>query len=122
MGTRFGGISLEIGRTHLCIADGLLVPDLQMLHEAVQMCLCALIQLMLRRCVEVQEQRRFVSAQDDAVWTGHFLSPSAAGRFKACAELSHLRDDPLRDLLPDGFACRPVICFCDGCNHCKICS
>ena len=46
----------------------------------------------------------------------------AAGRFEARAELSHLRDDPLRDLLPDSFACRPVICFCDVCNDCKICS
>ena len=31
VGTRFGGISLEIGRTHLGISDGLFVPDLQML-------------------------------------------------------------------------------------------
>ena len=31
VGTRFGGVTLEIGRTHLCIADGPLVPDLQML-------------------------------------------------------------------------------------------
>ena len=31
VGTRFGGISLEIGRTHLCIADGLLVPETRFL-------------------------------------------------------------------------------------------
>ena len=70
VGARFGGIALEVGRAHLCVTDRLLIPNFQMLHEAGQMCLCALIQLMLRGCVEIQEQRRFVSAQNDAVWTG----------------------------------------------------
>ena len=90
--------------------------------NADQMRLCAFVQLMLRGCVEIQEQRRFAPSENDAVGTRYLLPPRAAGRFEPRAELSHLRDDPLRDLLPDRFARRPVICFCDGCNDCKICS
>ena len=116
------GIALEVGRAHLCVADRLLVSKFQMLHKAVKMRLCAFIQLTLRGCVEIQEQRRFVSAQNDAVWTGHFLSPCTRGRLEPCAERSHLRNDPLCDLLPDDFTRCAVICFCDGCNDCNICS